>query len=115
MYYIRFGDYPNHMHIQLIVKKSFLKKKQKIKKRKRETQQHGLGTNVRVRGFKAGLLARSQFASGRSCNRPTQSRFSVVFLGPRANAELIPKFHVAVHTCHATLPIITSKFRPALR
>jgi hypothetical protein len=28
---------------------------------------------------------------------------------------LIPKFHVAVHTCHATLPIITSKFRPALR
>jgi hypothetical protein len=44
-------------------------------------------TNVRVPGFKAGLLARSQFAFGRSWDRPTRSRFSVVFLGPRANAE----------------------------
>jgi hypothetical protein len=35
-------------------------------------------------------------ASGRSCDRPTRSRFSVVFLGPRANAEFVPKFHVAL-------------------
>jgi hypothetical protein len=46
-----------------------------------------LGTYVRARVFIVGLLARSQFASGRSC---------VVFLGPRANAELVPKFRVAL-------------------
>jgi hypothetical protein len=62
--------------------------------------------NVRVRIFNAGLLARSQSAYGRSCDRPTRSRFSVVFLGPRANAELVPKFHVALHASHAALPMI---------
>jgi hypothetical protein len=35
--------------------------------------------------------------SGRSCNRPTRSRSSVVFLGPRANAEVVPKFHVTLN------------------
>jgi hypothetical protein len=54
----------------------------------------------RVLMLNAGLLATSQFATGRS----TRSRFSVVFLGPRANAELVPKFHVALHTSHAALP-----------
>jgi hypothetical protein len=29
-----------------------------------------------------------------------------VFRGPRANAELVPKFHVALHACHAALPMI---------
>jgi hypothetical protein len=62
---------------------------------------------VRARVFNAGLLARSQFASGRSCDRPTRSRFSVVFLGPRANVELVPKFHVALHAFHAALQILT--------
>jgi hypothetical protein len=59
--------------------------------------------NVRARVFNAGLLTRSQFASGRSCDRPTRSRYSVVFLGPRANAELVPKFHVALLVSHAAL------------
>jgi hypothetical protein len=68
-------------------------------------------TNVRVRVFSAGLLARSQFASGRSCDRPTRSRFSVVFLGPTANAELVPLFQVALHASHAALRLLTSKFR----
>jgi hypothetical protein len=36
----------------------------------------------------------------------------VVFLGPRANAELVTKFHVALHASHAALPMLTSKFRP---
>jgi hypothetical protein len=31
-----------------------------------------------ARVFNAGLLPRSQFASGRSCDRPTRSRFSLV-------------------------------------
>jgi hypothetical protein len=85
-------------------KKNLLEKKER---KKRKTQQHRLGTNVRVRGFKAGLLARSQSASARSCDRSTQSRFSVVFLGPRANAEFTPKFHVALHASHAALPMVT--------
>jgi hypothetical protein len=29
-----------------------------------------------------------------------------VFLGPRANAELVPKFHVALHASHAALPMV---------
>jgi hypothetical protein len=33
----------------------------------------------------------------------------VVFLGPRANAELVPKFHVALHDSHAALPMIKLK------
>jgi hypothetical protein len=40
------------------------------------------------------------------------ARLSVVFLGPRANAELVPKFHVALHASHATLPIVTLKISP---
>jgi hypothetical protein len=70
-----------------------------------------IGTNVRARGFNAGLLTRSQFASERSCDRPTRSRFPVVFLGLRANVELVPKFHVALHASHAALPMVTLKFR----
>jgi hypothetical protein len=66
-----------------------------------------IGTNVRTRVLNTGLLARSHFASGRSCDRPTRSRFSVVFLGPRANAELVPTFHVALHASHAALEILT--------
>jgi hypothetical protein len=30
----------------------------------------------------------------------------VVFLGPRANAELVPKFHIALHASHAALPMV---------
>jgi hypothetical protein len=92
-----------------IEKKNIVKKE---RKNKRETQQHRLGTNVRGRGFIAGLLARSQLASGRSNFRPTLSRFSVVFLGPIANAELVPKFHVALHASHAALPMVTLKISP---
>jgi hypothetical protein len=39
-----------------------------------------------------------------------RSRFSVVFLGPRANAELVHKFHVALYASHAALPMVISKF-----
>jgi hypothetical protein len=33
----------------------------------------------------------------------------VVFLGPRANAELVAKFHFALHEFHAALPMVTLK------
>jgi hypothetical protein len=59
-------------------------------------------------------LARSQFASRRSCDQPTQSRFVMVFLGPRANAELVLKFHVALHASHVALPIETLKISPLM-
>jgi hypothetical protein len=39
------------------------KKKEKKNKQKRKIQQQGVGTNVRVPGFNAGLLARSQLHS----------------------------------------------------
>jgi hypothetical protein len=29
------------------------------------------------------------------------------FLGSRANAELVPKFHIALHASHAALPVVT--------
>jgi hypothetical protein len=92
--------------IQIIVKNNLLRKIRREKTENKTTTAQ-LGTNVRVRGFNARLLARSQFASGRSCDRPTRSRFSVVVHGPRTNAELVPKFHVALHASHAALPMVT--------
>jgi hypothetical protein len=64
-----------------------------------------------VHVFNAGLLARSQFASGRSCGRPNRSRFCVVFLVPSANSELVRKLHIALHASHAALPMVTPKNR----
>jgi hypothetical protein len=49
------------MHITIILKRQLVKKR---KKKKNTTAQ--IGTNVGARGFNAVLLARSQFASGRS-------------------------------------------------
>jgi hypothetical protein len=82
--YIWFGAYPNYIHIQMFVKATYV-----FKEKEKRKEKHQIGTNVRARVFNAGLLPRSQFASGLSCNWPTQSRFSVVFLSPRANAELV--------------------------
>jgi hypothetical protein len=35
----------------------------------------------------------------------------MVFLGPRANAELVSKFHVTLHATYAALPNVTSQFQ----
>jgi hypothetical protein len=85
------------MHITIIVKnvKKNEEEKNKIKPKKDPTEQ--IGTNVRARGFNAGLLARSQFASGRSCYRPTRSRFSAVFLGPTASWNPNSTLHCMLH------------------
>jgi hypothetical protein len=90
-----------------LVGKKERNKKEKEKTQRRKPQHHRLGTNVRVRGFKAGLLARSQSACGSAT-----SRFSVDFFGPRANAGLLPKLHVALHDSHATFPMVTLKISP---
>jgi hypothetical protein len=89
------------MHIEIIVKKKQLAGE---KERKRKTAQ--IGTNVRACIFNARLLARSQFTSRRSCDQPTLSRFSMVFLGLGANTELVPKFHNALHASHAALSMV---------
>jgi hypothetical protein len=94
------------MHITIIVKKKLFKKRMKRKKEKTTAQ---IGTNVWARGFGSGLLATSRFASGRSCDRTTRARYYVVFLHPKANAELVPKFCVALHASHAALLLITLK------
>jgi hypothetical protein len=36
--------------------------------------------------------------------------FPLVFLVPTANAELVPKFHVALHASHAALPMLNQNF-----
>jgi hypothetical protein len=56
--------------ITTFVKKQLVKKEEGKKENKRKTTVQ-IGTIVKVRVFNAGLLARSQFASGQSCNRPT--------------------------------------------
>jgi hypothetical protein len=81
-------------------------KKGKEKKKKATAQ---IVTNVRTHILNSKLLALSQFASGRSCNWPTRSRFSMIFLGPRANTELVTKFHVAMHALHALFPMVVLK------
>jgi hypothetical protein len=99
----------NNCKKKKLVKK--IKRKKKTKQKKNTTAQ--IGTNVRARGFNARLLARSQFASGRSCDRSTRSRFSVVFLCPRVNAGLVPKFHVALNASHAAPPpMVTLRISP---
>jgi hypothetical protein len=84
------------------------------KRKKKEKEKHNSTDRnyVSARVFNAGLLARSQFASLKSCDRPTQSRFSVVFLGPRANSELVSNFHVALLASHAALPMVTLQISP---
>jgi hypothetical protein len=86
-----------------------VEKKKEIKEKRKKGKDE---TNVRDLVFNGGLLARSQFASGRSCDRPTRSRFSVVFLGLRANSELLHKFHIALHASHAALPMTTLQISP---
>jgi hypothetical protein len=98
----------NSCAVTIIAKKKTCSKGEKMK----NTAQHRLETNVRARGFNAGLLATSQFASGRSCDLPNRSRFSVVFLGLRAYAELVPKFHVVLPASRAALPTVTLKISP---
>jgi hypothetical protein len=63
--------------------------------------------NVRVRVLNTGLLARNQ-----SCDLPTRESLSMVFLGTRANAELLPEFHVALDASNSALQMVTSKLHP---
>jgi hypothetical protein len=52
-------------------KKTTFGKKRKGGKKKGKKATAQKGTNVRARAFNTGLLAKSQFASGRSCDQPT--------------------------------------------
>jgi hypothetical protein len=68
-------------------------RKEKRKKKLKQKKKAQIWTVIRARVFNAGLLARS--------------KSSVVFLLPRANADLVPKFNVALHAYHAALPMVT--------
>jgi hypothetical protein len=56
--------------------------------------------------FNTRLVARSQYASGRSCDRPTRSICSVALLRPRTKAQSVTKIHVALHASHAAVPML---------
>jgi hypothetical protein len=45
-------------------------------------------------------------------DQPIRPKFSVVLLGPRANAESVPKIHVALHAYHSALQNINFKIFP---
>jgi hypothetical protein len=63
----------------------------------------------------AGLLARSQYASGRSCDRPIPSNFNIVFRGRKAKTTLVPIIRIALYISHAilsTLPKISTHCCP---
>jgi hypothetical protein len=68
--------------------------------------------NNRRTAFSMWSVPRSYNQNSWSNEFPTRSRFSVVLLDPRANAELVPRLHVALHASYAALPMVTSKFRP---
>jgi len=56
----------------------------------------------------ASLLARSQ-VSGRSCDRPTGSKFSVVLIGPTTSAQLVPNAsYAALRPCQNFVKILPS-------
>jgi hypothetical protein len=59
---------------------------------------HDRGMSGDLHTVIAGLQARSQHASGRSCDRPSQHRFSSFSSDFEAHPEIVPKFQV-VTTC----------------
>ena len=59
----------------------------------------------------SGLLARSHYASRRSCDRPNWWVLSVCTLGPRANSEVVRKFHISLPLID--LPVQTSTACPS--
>jgi hypothetical protein len=65
-----------------------------------------VGINVRVRGFNAGLLARSQLHLEGPATGQLDQGFPWFSLVPVQIAELVPKFHVALHASHAALPMV---------
>jgi hypothetical protein len=77
-------------------------------KKKATTQ---IGTRVRARVFESRTAGYKSVRIRNSCDRTSPWKFSVVFLGPSANVTLVPKFHVALHTSHVALLILTSKLR----
>jgi hypothetical protein len=68
------------------------------------------GTNVRACVFNAGLLANSRFAFGRSCDWPTRSRFSVVFLGTIRKLSCYENVHVTLHASYPAFPMAATTF-----
>jgi hypothetical protein len=79
-----------------------------VKKERKKKKTAQIATSVRARVFNTGLLASSQFASGRSCDRPIRSRFPRFSLVTEQMLSWHPKFHVP----HAALQMATNKRSP---
>jgi hypothetical protein len=102
--FVRFGAYPNHMHMQIIVKNNCRgKKERKNRKEKYNSKEWGL-----VLGF-ADLVLDCWLEVGciRRVLRPANS--IKVFLGLGANAGLVPGFRVALLASGAALPMVALK------
>jgi hypothetical protein len=56
---------------------------------------------VSCRYLNAELLVASLYASRKSCDLVTLSRFYVVFHSPKTNVKLVPQIDVAWRACHA--------------
>jgi hypothetical protein len=65
---------------------------------------------VSVKFYGAPLAKDGTYPEGRA-TVPLDQGFSVVLLGPRGNAEMLPDFHVALHASYAALPILTTQLR----
>jgi hypothetical protein len=102
--YTRLGSYPNCNHIKIIVKKQIAGKK----KRKEEKETAQIGINLGL----PDLMPDCWLEVSLHPEGPTRLMFSVVFFVLRANAELVPKFHVALHASHSALPMLTLKTSP---
>jgi hypothetical protein len=99
------------LHIKIKVKINFLKKKkgEKKEKTKKNNTTAQIGTNVRVRGFNAGLLDRSQLHS--ECRETGQfdEGFPWFSLVPEQMLSWYRNIHVALHASHAALLMVTLK------
>jgi len=58
---------------------------------------HKKGLPLEFVNLNAEVLARGQYATASSSDRPSWSRFSVVSLRSRANAESVPETHIVLH------------------
>jgi hypothetical protein len=102
--YTRFGAHPNYMHIQIFVKTT--RKCFSIKQQHRYGLMSGLAYLMSDCWLEVSLHPEGP-ATGQ-----LEQRFSVIFLGPRANAVLVPKFHVALHASRTAVQMITLKISP---
>jgi hypothetical protein len=84
-------------------KQQLVGKTRKEKRKKTSTDRLMLGLADLMQDCWSGVRLHPE---GPASSQLTQG-VPMVFLGPRTNAELVPKFHIALHASHAALLMIT--------